>query len=82
MQLVLPGLIVFPMLCAVVSYLIGRHSRRARDWFACCAELTVFGVTLWLLLRSLMGELSASARAQLFLAAGAGGSPAVPARLL
>ena len=29
------------------------------------------------LLRSLMGELSASARAQLFLAAGAGGSPAV-----
>ena len=56
MQLVLPGLIVFPMLCAVVSYLIGRHSRRARDVFACCAELAVFGVTLWLLVRSLMGE--------------------------
>ena len=56
MQLILPSLIVFPMLSAVVSYLIGRRSKKARDIFACCAELAVFACTLWMLILALQGK--------------------------
>ncbi len=55
-QLILPSLIVFPMLSAVVSYVIGRHSKKARNIFTCSASLLVFGGTLWLLLMALRGE--------------------------
>ena len=47
---------LLPMCGALVSYLIGRRSKSARDYTAAAFALTEFALMLWLFVRALGGE--------------------------
>ena len=47
---------LLPMCGALISYLIGRRSKSARDYTAAAFALTEFALMLWLFVRALGGE--------------------------
>ena len=51
----LPVLCFAPMLCALVSYLIGRASKNARNAFVCVAVAAEFALAVYTLTRVLSG---------------------------
>ena len=53
--LLLPVLCFLPMICAVISYLIGRRSKTARNTFVCAAVAVEFALSVYMLVRVLSG---------------------------
>ena len=64
--LLLPVLCFLPMLCAVVSYLLGRRSKSARNVFVCAAVAAELAMMVFVLVRVLSGAAAKSGIACIF----------------
>lgn len=58
MKFLLTGAVFFPMLSAVIGYIIGRKSKEMRNYFADAVTGIEFGAFLYLLIRILTGMLT------------------------
>ena len=47
-NLILPFMVIFPMISAVIGYIIGRKNKKARDIFACAITAVEFAMAVFM----------------------------------